>query len=322
MADQGRANAVRQVLGGSPTLKISFDSPIDLEFWETIKNIPRMNGNTLKRTSLARCARPCRTALLGAAIFATALGFDANAWGAGLKEAHQNQSTQARKACLSGDYQKGVDILTDLFIETKEPVLIFNQGRCFEQNSRYEEAISRFEEYLRVTKHTNVKDRGEAEEHIADCQLKLEKSRALIPPAPQSPSELPQQNPTPESSVAAPLLEKPQEAPPSAGGGLRVAGIVVGSVGVIAVGTAVILNLKANSMASDLNSPTGYDRSKDTDHSRYQTLSWIGYGVGSACLIGGAILYGIGASNPKPSRVAFLPVLAPGHASLSLQGAF
>jgi hypothetical protein len=50
----------------------------------------------------------------------------------------------ARKACLSGNFAQGVEILSDLFIDTRDPTYIFNQGRCFEQNNRYDEALGRF----------------------------------------------------------------------------------------------------------------------------------------------------------------------------------
>ena len=46
-------------------------------------------------------------------------------------------------ACLSGDYTKGVAILSELFVDTKDPTYLFNQGRCFEQNRRYDDAIAR-----------------------------------------------------------------------------------------------------------------------------------------------------------------------------------
>ena len=49
---------------------------------------------------------------------------------------------QAMKACLSGDYQKGVSILADLFVETGDATYLWNQGRCYEQNHRYEDAIA------------------------------------------------------------------------------------------------------------------------------------------------------------------------------------
>jgi len=42
----------------------------------------------------------------------------------------------ARKACLSGDYDKGVEILSDLFLDTVDANYIFDQARCFEQNNR------------------------------------------------------------------------------------------------------------------------------------------------------------------------------------------
>jgi hypothetical protein len=246
-------------------------------------------------------------------------GLAGTAWGAGSKEPRQQRAIQARKACLSGDYQKGVDILVELFIETKDPLMIFNQGRCFEQSSRYDEAISRFDEYLRVTKNSDAKDRGDAKEHIADCQAKLDRTRALAP-SPTPAPEMPQPQATPEPSAS--ILEIPHAEPVAEGRGLRMAGIVVASVGVAALGTAVFLNLKANGMAKDLETPTGYERAKVTDRKHYETLAWIGYGVGAACLVGGAVLYGLGLHSSGPSQVALTPALAPGHAGLSFQGVF
>lgn len=55
----------------------------------------------------------------------------------------------------------------------------------------------------------------------------------------------------------------PQPFDKKAGAGLRMVGIVVGAVGVAALGTGVALNLKANSMATDLEKPDNFNR--DTD---------------------------------------------------------
>src|SRR5664279_1677313 len=78
-------------------------------------------------------------------------------------ESKQSQERAARKACLTGDYAKGVAILSDLFIELRDPTFLFNQGRCFEQNRRYEDAIARFEEYLTVPGgNLSAEDRAEA----------------------------------------------------------------------------------------------------------------------------------------------------------------
>ncbi len=251
-------------------------------------------------------------------------------------ESLEHQATQARKACLSGDYPKGVSILSDLFVKTEDPNYIYNQGRCFEQNGRWEEAIPRFEEYLRLTKDSHATaDRATAEGHIADCQAKLGKTATVAPPAPataeptpttpvtqQQPVVLPQPIPAP-TPAAAPVTLRSSTATSTDGSGLRVAGIAVASVGAASLLTAVALNLKANSMADDLNQPTGYSRSKVSQRSTYETMSWVGYGVGSACLVGGAIVYYVGyLRNHDASQVALLPSFSPDHVGLSLHGAF
>jgi hypothetical protein len=84
----------------------------------------------------------------------------------------------ARKACMSGDYQKGVDILSDLFINTRDAAHIYNQGRCYEQNGRCEEAVNRFREYLRTAKNPTVEEKLDTEKHIRDCQGLLSQPKA------------------------------------------------------------------------------------------------------------------------------------------------
>jgi tetratricopeptide (TPR) repeat protein len=81
----------------------------------------------------------------------------------------------AKTACLAGDYVKGVALLSELYVSTNDPVYIYNQGRCFEQNHRYEDAISRFREYLRVGKQISRTDKADAQKHISDCQGLLAK---------------------------------------------------------------------------------------------------------------------------------------------------
>jgi len=76
----------------------------------------------------------------------------------------------AKTACLAGDYVKGVTLLSELYVSTNAPVYIYNQGRCFEQNHRYEDAISRFREYLRVAKQISRADKTDAQKHVSDCQ--------------------------------------------------------------------------------------------------------------------------------------------------------
>jgi len=56
----------------------------------------------------------------------------------------ENREKAAKKACLLGEVTKGAEILADLYVETNNPVYIYNQGRCFEQNGKNDQAVLRF----------------------------------------------------------------------------------------------------------------------------------------------------------------------------------
>lgn len=108
------------------------------------------------------------------------------------------------------------------------------------------------------------------------------------------------------------------------GSGLRSAGIITASFGGAAVVTGVILNLKVNGMASDMQKTNGYTESKDSDRKTYETLGWVGYGMGAAWVATGAVLYYLGARSGTPgtASVAFVPAFAPGQAGAIVKGSF
>lgn len=238
------------------------------------------------------------------------------------------QGNAARAACLDGDFAEGVAILSQLFVQTKDPTYIFNQGRCFEQNRRYEDALARFQEYLRAGRSKlDASDKAEAEQHIADCKEMLAQQHGTAPPPtviqPIVTSPPPAASkPEPES---APIVTRPAREPSSGSGGasLRIGGIVTASFGLAAVGAGVLSNLKANSTVNDMYStPDGY--TKESNRKTYATLAWVGYGVGAACIVTGAILYGVGlkAKSSHPGSIAFIPVVGPDQAGAMLTGAF
>lgn len=248
-----------------------------------------------------------------------------------LAASKQAQERSARKACLSGDYNKGVTILSDLFVDTKDPTYIFNQGRCFEQNHRYEDAVSRFEEYLRVPgANLSAADRAVAEKHIVDCKDRLpdqsskSQASAPVPFVPPPPAAPPEPSSTPESSTSIAAQPEPQPAPHEGGAGLRVTGIVAMSVGVAAAAAGVFLNLKANTISNDMATTVGNYEARNTDRKNYETMAWVGYGVGAACVVTGAILYAIGRKTGSDSStsVALLPAIGPGQAGAFLTGGF
>ena len=227
----------------------------------------------------------------------------------------------AKKACATGDFVKGVDILADLFVDTNDLSYVYNQGRCYQQNNRWEQAISRFREYLRKVKDISESDRAETDRQIADCELSLGKTVqvapppvAAIPPVPVVPPETPAPNPG-ISNVSS----KPEPSPSdgSRGKSLRVAGIISAAVGVAAIGTGVGLALKANSLSA-----TDYSRSREDERASLKTWSMVGYGVGAAAIVTGVVLYIVGWPSEQSSSVALLPVVASDGASVLLNGRF
>jgi hypothetical protein len=227
----------------------------------------------------------------------------------------------ARTSCLSGDYVKGVALLSELFVDTRNPTFVYNQGRCFEQNHRYEDAISRFQEYLRVGRTLGEEEKSDAKKHIADCQELLAQANQANRPQPAPP-------PIPESPgpvAAQPTVVVAQPAPSHMPGrGLRIAGIVVGAGGVAAVVAGILFGVKANSLASDMEKLNGYSPDKESSRKTYETLGWIGYGVGAACIATGGVLYFLGAraGATETPRAAFAPIIAPDQAGVAIRGAF
>jgi len=254
------------------------------------------------------------------------------------KQTRKNQERTARKACLNGDYLSGVSILSDLFVDTKDPTYIPNQGRCFEQNQRYEDAVGKFEEYLRAAEATGVElsseDRAAAEKHIQQCKdaLAEQRGKTLTAPEPPAPPPLslgespprptPQPEPVPETAEMS--QPAPHAAPTRSGSKLRTAGIVILSVGGVAVIAGVLFNLKANSVISDMEGEVGaYSSEKDSRHQTYVTSSWVSYGAGAACLVAGTILVGLGLrSKGSSTEVALVPAVGSGQAGVALTGVF
>ncbi|HVZ73732.1 MAG TPA: hypothetical protein VHJ20_15235 [Polyangia bacterium] len=127
---------------------------------------------------------------------------------------------------------------------------------------------------------------------------------------------------TPAAESATPAAEPnpAPEAPSSStpGRGLRISGLVVGGVGVVADAVGVVLLTQGNSKAADINSSKTYDSGKDGN---YKTLQQAGVGLlvgGSAALVGGAALFLIGRHEghaQQEGSVAFVP--GPGFGVLS-----
>jgi hypothetical protein len=296
---------------------------------------------------------------------ALSLAFAPAARAAG-KGAHEDANEEAkvraaRKACLSGNYKKGVEILSDLFVTTEDPVFIYNQGRCFEQSGRCEEAINRFREYLRKAKKTSVDAKADAEKHIADCKVLMKETSSGDAPGPKPETvtekvEAPKPEqvvliatkPEPKPELTTPLPPKPESTVATSGGpsvgttqvvtstahepaqtsspgrGLRIAGITCGAVGVASIATGVYFYTRARSYSDKVSNQFDPAPSDDSAGKNAETMQWVFYGIGGAAIATGTVLYILGwkeADSRRP-RASVAPLLAPGLAGISAQGTF
>jgi hypothetical protein len=234
----------------------------------------------------------------------------------------------ARKACLSGDYAKGVEILSDLFIDTKDATHIFNQARCFEQNNRCEEAVSRFREYLRKATAISPEDKADAEKHITDCQALLGQKPA---PEPKSVAAAPvPAAPSPPPAAVLPVAAVPEQVvvaneTSSPGRGLRIAGIGCGVLGVASVGAGVYYYTQAKSYSNKVAGQGANPNPADASAGKHaQTMQWVFYSTGAAAIATGTVLYVLGWPSSDAGRVTtgVAPMFGPGVAGISAQGAF
>jgi hypothetical protein len=105
---------------------------------------------------------------LGILMLSLSFGFLAQAQ----EEAVDPRIGQAKEACIAGDFHKGVRLLAELYTASEDPVWIFNQGRCYQQNAQPSLAVSRFREFLRKSKGgPEDKDiREDAKKYIAEIE--------------------------------------------------------------------------------------------------------------------------------------------------------
>jgi hypothetical protein len=247
----------------------------------------------------------------------------------------------AKTACLTGDYAKGVALLAELYVDTNDPMHIFNQGRCFEQNGRYEDAINRFREYQRKLTDANSAPDPEAERHINDCQALIETKKPPAPypmPADTGPTA-PVANPQPStgatspangsSGVPMPVGPTPsQEKPPmpvqkKLGYAAGVLGILGIAVGVYTFSNAQDHLDKSRALGCTDSNCVGPAKDEYNAAQSNITVSNITAISGGVLLLGGLIMV-LTAPSPTatPRTVALVPIVGPGSAQLAFAGRF
>jgi hypothetical protein len=126
---------------------------------------------------------------------------------------------RAKVECASGNVPAGIRLLAEVYADTNFTVLVFNQGRCYEQNNLREQAIARFEEFLRIDKTLTPEDAVNIRRRIDGLQKVINQNAKLFPP-PSETGLLPNLGPSSSelsknSLMEKPTLPEPEEGPPT-----------------------------------------------------------------------------------------------------------
>jgi hypothetical protein len=240
----------------------------------------------------------------------------------------EQREADARRACAAGRVDEGIEILADLFASHGHPNYIYNQARCFQENGRAEQAISRFREYLRVATDAPASARGQAEQYIRELESERQgPPRALTEPVPTR-----RPGPPPPVSTAPAVTERlpPPPGPARSSPGLTTAAIVFGAVGLVGAAGGLIAGARVRSLEKEVEeAPLGrFDVEQLSDQEkkarRFETLQWVGYGVAGAGLVGAVVCVLVNRAGRTDRAATRFTVagLAGGRPGLAVAGRF
>jgi hypothetical protein len=230
---------------------------------------------------------------------------------------------EAEAACLAGSYDRGAQMLAELYLATRHPAYLHNQARCYEQNGKYELATSRYREFVAKARALSPKqraDEGLSDERIAKIEAQMVKVEAL---ADAQRSRRGETGSDEGRDAAASLYEGAAPAGGGQGSGLRVAGVSAMALGGAALISGVVAGLisrNAQQEIVDASQKGGeYDRAAYERGQRAATVATVSF-VAAPVLVGvGVVMYWIGRSGndvapaanaAKPGALTFAPVLA------------
>lgn len=184
-----------------------------------------------------------------------------------------------------------------MYVATKEPTWLYNQGRCYQQSNQGAMAITRFRDYLRVAPPESPLV-AKAKTYIAEIEGDMKKNEPVAAPAPApAPTIVVQPAPVQVTTAPAVVVTSPAAEPaPQRSFAARVTTVSLLGVGALGLGLGVFSSLKVSALQSDAESGkvgAGQLEANRSDASRYETLQWVGYGVGAAALVGAGVVHGL-----------------------------
>lgn len=270
---------------------------------------------------------------------------------------------EGEKQFLAGDYRGAMTSFKNGYLQTQDPAFLLNIAQCHRSLGENQEAVMMFRLYLKsspegvdprsrdiATKALNELEseaktappatatttKSQAPAAAAPAATDAAAPAGVLPPSfsprkfQTEPGGMPVLEPAPEldAARAAEAEAKAEASTPDTTAAtrrhLRVAAVVCGAVGIVALGTGVYYWTRARSLSDSANRTLVYDQATYDDGKRAETMQWIFYGTGAAAVATGAglYLYSRRISAPKQPQVSLAPVAAPGVAGLAAVGTF
>jgi hypothetical protein len=308
--------------------------------------------------STSKLVEACSVTLLIAALIAAWPGA-ARAEDRVTEEARQHYE-EATKHYDLGHWDEAIAEYEKAYELRPDPSFLYNLAQVNRRKGDARKALDLYKNYLR--KDPKSPKREEVEEKIAALQKQIDESAAKIgaapiepvpaapaapvgvatpghepagqpepaapppaplPPVPSSASAATVAAPSPAGSALAPVTAKASTAP-SPGRGLRIAGIVCGSVGAGSIIAGAVFGLRARSLSNKVAGANKFNPSDQSAGQRAETLQWTFYGIGAGAIVAGGVLYylGLRAAQPTSAAVSLGPMVGPGTAGLSAMGVF
>jgi hypothetical protein len=132
-----------------------------------------------------------------------------------------DRDRKAKRLFVSGNYREAIEVLTDLYSETGNPVYLRNIARCHQRLRDPDRAIASFEEYLLRAKDITAKEREEVKGFIREQEELKRKSGgdsaaagriaapAPVPATPPAPAPTPPAAGPPPAATASPPPFRP-----------------------------------------------------------------------------------------------------------------